>query len=329
MSDNNGNSNNNENDTIQQQPDNLEFQSFTGNEDSTDTSVPIEDQPVPGDESDYQSPLLYDNQNNNNNNDNNNNRDNSRKDSSWSLHYFITRFGAHRYFDVDTNQVVDRVVRALLPFRLSFLDAVKDNPDLYGPFWVTTTLVVVLSVAANLGSYFDFLSSNASSHATTSHIKFPSMIATSSSTPSPSPSSSSSSSPTPSSSANTSSAEWAMNFHYVTVSAGTMYGYVLLVPLLVWGILRWRRVKVSFLQTIALFGYSLAALVPATALCVVPLWYLRLAFILLGLSDASAFLILNLVPVFRKSPGLLAPGVGFVLLAHAALGVAFMLYFFA
>lgn len=33
----------------------------------------------------------------------------------------------------------------------------KEKPDLYGPFWILTTLIAVLAILGNLGRYFDML----------------------------------------------------------------------------------------------------------------------------------------------------------------------------
>ena len=34
----------------------------------------------------------------------------------------------------------------------------KEKPDLYGPFWILTTLIAILAILGNLGRYFDLLS---------------------------------------------------------------------------------------------------------------------------------------------------------------------------
>ena len=51
-------------------------------------------------------------------------------------------------FQVDTELVVSRLKRSLWPFKYeNFFE--DNNPDLYSPFWITTTLVLVLSAASN------------------------------------------------------------------------------------------------------------------------------------------------------------------------------------
>ena len=58
------------------------------------------------------------------------------------------------YFDVDTNDIVQRTVQATVKgYSGSFTDFVSDKPDLYGPFWICTTLIVVSSAAGSFDQY--------------------------------------------------------------------------------------------------------------------------------------------------------------------------------
>ncbi|KAL1997269.1 hypothetical protein VTN49DRAFT_7301 [Thermomyces lanuginosus] len=64
----------------------------------------------------------------------------------WTLQYYS------QFFDVDTNEVVRRCVAALYP-RSNFLDVLDGNPDLYGPFWIATTVVVILFLTGTVSQY--------------------------------------------------------------------------------------------------------------------------------------------------------------------------------
>lgn len=61
----------------------------------------------------------------------------------------------HQFFDVDTDDVVARLRKALVPSAgdQSLLAEVQGKPDLYGPFWVCTTLIFVIGAAANFASW--------------------------------------------------------------------------------------------------------------------------------------------------------------------------------
>lgn len=69
-------------------------------------------------------------------------------------------FSIERYkllFNVDTSDVLDRLLASTaFFFRGDFLEKTEANPDLYGPFWVASTLVFVMAAVGNLISYFNF-----------------------------------------------------------------------------------------------------------------------------------------------------------------------------
>lgn len=70
----------------------------------------------------------------------------SSKRFLWSLSFYA------QFFDVDTSEVLRRCVSALYP-RSPFLDILDGNPDLYGPFWVATTVVFILFPTGTISQY--------------------------------------------------------------------------------------------------------------------------------------------------------------------------------
>ena len=65
----------------------------------------------------------------------------------WSLSFYA------QFFDVDTSTVLHRCRTALIPFlphTPPFLDTLDGNPDLYGPFWIATTVVVILFLTGTI-----------------------------------------------------------------------------------------------------------------------------------------------------------------------------------
>ncbi|KAI5466578.1 hypothetical protein BGZ63DRAFT_1471 [Mariannaea sp. PMI_226] len=57
-----------------------------------------------------------------------------------------------QFFDVDTSAVLSRCWAALFP-RANFLDVLEGNPDLYGPFWIATTVVLILFLGGTISQY--------------------------------------------------------------------------------------------------------------------------------------------------------------------------------
>lgn len=56
------------------------------------------------------------------------------------------------FFAVSTSQIKTRLLRTLIPRKQAFFEE-GEHPDLYGPFWIATTLVVFMAVTGNLANY--------------------------------------------------------------------------------------------------------------------------------------------------------------------------------
>ena len=68
------------------------------------------------------------------------------------------------YFDVDTKDVFARCFAGLVPFGKPFFERVQGNPDLYGPFWVTTTVLFLLAICSNFAEYIAYWWEDVSEH---------------------------------------------------------------------------------------------------------------------------------------------------------------------
>ena len=58
------------------------------------------------------------------------------------------------YFKVTFNDVKTRIISSFLPINNSFFDIAVEKPDLYGPFWIYTTLIYVIAAGGALSYYF-------------------------------------------------------------------------------------------------------------------------------------------------------------------------------
>ncbi|URE00568.1 Yip1 domain [Musa troglodytarum] len=56
------------------------------------------------------------------------------------------------YFDVDTDVVVSRIISSVYPMD-DFSRKIDGSPDLYGPVWISATLVFMLAALGNYGTY--------------------------------------------------------------------------------------------------------------------------------------------------------------------------------
>uniref|UniRef100_A0A6N2LXJ6 Yip1 domain-containing protein n=1 Tax=Salix viminalis TaxID=40686 RepID=A0A6N2LXJ6_SALVM len=153
------------------------------------------------------------------------------------------------YFDVDTTDVLERIKYSLFPFRGTFTEKTVNNPDLYGPFWICTTLIFV---AASIGTFVTYIAHKLQKK------------------------------------------EWNYDINLVTWSAGVFYGYVLLVPLVLYVILKYFSAPSGLVQLFCLYGYSLFVFIPALCLSVIPVEIFR--WVIAGVAGfmSATFVALNL-----------------------------------
>lgn len=50
-------------------------------------------------------------------------------------------------------QVLSRMLWSMIPTKIRYLELLKPNADLYGPFWVPMTLLFCIAIAGNLTKF--------------------------------------------------------------------------------------------------------------------------------------------------------------------------------
>ncbi|CAH8616296.1 unnamed protein product [Heterobilharzia americana] len=203
-------------------------------------------------------------------------------------HSFLTLKFYQQYFDVDTSQVLTRLATALVPNpRTNFIQhSLKPHADLYGPFWVATTLMLIAAIGGNISNYLQ------------SRAEVPS---------------------------------WHYDFHKVTLTSSVIYVYWCLMPLVLYGLMHFRRNNVKsqssdaesdlsnllersetdssfhssrrankFFDILSAYGYSLTIYVPVVILWTIQSSILQWILFLLGLTVSGAFLVFSLTPNIRK-----------------------------
>eukprot|EP00002_Diphylleia_rotans_P018827 TRINITY_DN3645_c0_g1_i1.p1 TRINITY_DN3645_c0_g1~~TRINITY_DN3645_c0_g1_i1.p1 ORF type:complete len:225 (-),score=31.57 TRINITY_DN3645_c0_g1_i1:19-693(-) len=76
----------------------------------------------------------------------------------WQLAYY------QLFFNVDTEDVLWRILHSMIPYSDRFYQSIERNPDLYGPFWISTTLIFAIGVAGNFGSYLAWYLDDSEDH---------------------------------------------------------------------------------------------------------------------------------------------------------------------
>eukprot|EP01132_Coremiostelium_polycephalum_P002429 gene2429-2999_t len=203
--------------------------------------------------------------------------DNSTKYSFWQVQYY------GKLFNVDSNEVGLRLIRSMIPIKFSFFNLIKENPDLYGPVWVATTLVFVIAVSSNLNEYF-----------------------------------------------NSDHSAWEVDVKKLVYSAIAIYGYSVIIPVVLWGIFKWMKLGIGLLDMLCIYGYTLFIYIPASILCVVPQSLAQWIIVGGACLLSGVFLVTNVFTPLKEDftkRGLIICGVIGAL--HAGLALVFKLYFFA
>mmetsp|Transcript_20602 Transcript_20602/g.62044 ORF Transcript_20602/g.62044 Transcript_20602/m.62044 type:complete len:370 (+) Transcript_20602:203-1312(+) len=201
-----------------------------------------------------------------------------------------------RYFNVDTEEVVGRITDSVIGFwKADFFEKTTDNADLYGPFWVATTLIFVSAVTGNYASYLSYASKH-SGH---------------------------------SASSGGGEAVWYYDINKVSYSAVLYYGYVGVIGLAVWAVLKYFKSAVSLAQVWCIYGYALAVFIPASVLCIFPITALRWCLVGGATATSALFILANLrAPIFEHAGAKAAPVYAALGAAHVGLGLGMVLYFF-
>lgn len=197
--------------------------------------------------------------------------------------------------------MLSRCWAALYP-RANFLDVLEGNPDLYGPFWIATTVVFILFLGGTINQYLT------KTDGTPFLYDFKLLSGRSSSVP----------------------VEGIYGANMDLGAAGLIYGYTMGIPILLFGALRYfGSESANLLECWALYGYSNLIWIPVALISWSPVQILNYVFVGVGFGLSVAFLLRNLWPVLsatdhQTSKILLV----LVVVLHAALAIAIKVLFF-
>lgn len=210
----------------------------------------------------------------------------------WTIEYY------QKYFDVQTNEVIERIVSSVLPQKVSrnyFDESIKGKPDLYGPIWISITLVFTIAVSGNIANYlhnvnkavhwrYDF---HLLSYAATAIVCYVWLVPL---------------------------ALWAA-LKWTTVSDAQDE------------IEMQTSNSPTMISLFCLYGYSLSIYIPVAILWTIQVSWLQWLFVLMAAFVSGAVLIFWLTPALKKSKYFFILA-GSILAVHFLLAAGFMLYFF-
>ena len=95
--------------------------------------------------------VVTDNNNININDNSNNIQTSSEKLNKTFIDKFFCCFTIFKkHFQITSNDFILRFINSFIPFNNKFGNLVKNNPDLYGPIWIYTSLIVLISATGSL-----------------------------------------------------------------------------------------------------------------------------------------------------------------------------------
>ncbi|KAK4887854.1 hypothetical protein RN001_004125 [Aquatica leii] len=208
--------------------------------------------------------------------------------SFWTLKYY------QHFFDVDTVEVLERLLASITPRRNSVMNnKIKLKPDLYGPFWISMTLIFTIAISGNIANYlqhanaeyhwkYDF---HLVSYASTAILLYISVIPL---------------------------LVWAA-FKWSTDSSEleNLVEETISTPL----------------ELICVYGYSLFIYIPVSILWTIQISWLQWSLVLIAALLSGSVLIITLYPALQLSKHKIILMAGIVG-CHVLLAVGFMLFFF-
>ncbi|KAM6919219.1 protein YIPF1 [Xenentodon cancila] len=173
----------------------------------------------------------------------------------WTFEYY------QRFFDIETHHVKERIIGSMLPWpRRNFIQVyLRRNPDLYGPFWICTTLVFAIAISGNISNYLS----------TTPNYKY-----------------------TPEFRKVTIAA--AVIFSYAWLVPLALWGVLLWRNNKIMNL-----VSYSFMEIVCVYGYSLSVYIPAVVLWSLPYEWLRWCSIVVALCLSGSVLVMTFWPAVR------------------------------
>ncbi|GJQ11570.1 hypothetical protein GpartN1_g3361.t1 [Galdieria partita] len=136
------------------------------------------------------------------------------------------------FFDLDTSDFLLRCRRALFPIGKKILDNPdNEEADIYGWVWIPTTVILVLSVNSSLFVFFSALFHQ--QDASVSHIS-------------------------------------GVNFRKFWIFSVLVYGYNIVIPAILWGVLVCTTSRQPILHLFCIYGYSCTSYIFASLISIIP-----------------------------------------------------------
>lgn len=209
--------------------------------------------------------------------------------SFWTLEYY------QKYFDVDTKDVAERILASVTPrWDNSLKHHLRTKPDLYGPFWISITLIFTIAISGNVTNYLQHASEKY-------HWKYDFHLVSYAAT---------------------------TICLYVTLVPFVLW-CILKYTAQTSDIeeLEQENVTPGALELICIYGYSLFIYIPVAVLWTIQINFLQWLLVFVAAFISGSVLLLTLMPALRLSKHKLFLIIG-IISCHLLLAIGFMEYFF-
>ncbi|XP_074543917.1 protein YIPF1 isoform X1 [Halichoeres trimaculatus] len=206
----------------------------------------------------------------------------------WTFEYY------QQFFDIETHHVRERIIGSMRPWPMkNFIHVyLRRNPDLYGPFWICTTLVFAIAISGNISNFLVHLGKP--NYKYTPEFRKVTIAATA-------------------------------IFSYAWLVPLALWGVLLWRNNKVMNL-----VSYSFMEIVCVYGYSLAIYIPAVVLWILPSEWLRWCTILIALCLSGSVLVMTFWPAVRDDhPKIIITILSVIVLLNVLLAVGSKAYFFS
>ncbi|XP_061834810.1 protein YIPF1 [Nerophis lumbriciformis] len=206
----------------------------------------------------------------------------------WTFDYY------QMLFNVDTRHVKERIIGSILPWPgKNFIQVyLRRNPDLYGPFWICTTLVFAIAISGNISTFLVNLGKPEYKYSP----EFGKVTIAATAI-----------------------------FSYAWLVPLAVWGFLLWRSNKIMNL-----VSYSFMEIVCVYGYSLFIYIPAVVLWIFPFEWLRWLSILVALFLSGSVLVITFWPAVRDDqPKIIAAVMSAIVVLNVLLAVGCKAYFFS
>lgn len=189
--------------------------------------------------------------------------------------------------------------------RLSYMERfIQSRPDLYGPFWISTTLIFAIAIIANIVRFIDFKEKHDQRRMNSLSSSNPLNLSLSE------------------------DLEWHYSMDELNTSASVIMFYVMLLPIFL-SFLFWFRGCAKYYtitETICAYGYSLSIFIPVSALLVIQVSIFRYFIISLASAISGMVLVMSFLPIIKSDPNPAGSYIILVVVASCQLGLSYIIH---